>query len=99
MTLEEFIAKTGRKPEADDLDRVNCLRAGQYGHMACGWCAVCDAPAFECLRYHAVPHLHQCFPLMLCGRLLELWYGSIYRHNFERDLEIYNREYQKRVQS
>ncbi len=52
MTAEEFIEKTGFEPEADDLDRVNCTQVGPVGHVSCGWCDVCDAPAFQCLRFH-----------------------------------------------
>ena len=52
MTAAEFKARTGRDPEADDLDRVNCPLVGNPGHVSCGWCLRCDAPAFQCLRYH-----------------------------------------------
>ncbi len=48
MTADEFIKKTGSKPVQDDLERVNCLKAGQMGHWSCGWCQECDTPQFEC---------------------------------------------------
>ena len=52
MTVDEFKEATGREPQADDLDRVNCPQVGQAGHISCGWCLICNAPAFQCLRYH-----------------------------------------------
>jgi hypothetical protein len=48
MNIQEFEQKTGRAPEHDDLDRVNCLKAGQLGHYHCGWCDNHDGPIFEC---------------------------------------------------
>lgn len=57
MTAEEFTQKMGRQPEADDLDRVNCTQIGHVGHLACGWCDFCDAPAFQCLRWHVSPEV------------------------------------------
>ena len=49
MTEQEFEAKTGRKPQMDDVDRVNCESAGLLGHWHCGWCEQCDKPRFDCL--------------------------------------------------
>ena len=48
MTAAAFAAKTGRPPELDDLERVNCAKAGQIMHWQCGWCAEHDSPRFEC---------------------------------------------------
>ena len=48
MNAEEFERKTGRPPECDDLERVNCSEAGTLTHMSCGWCDSCDGPRFEC---------------------------------------------------
>ena len=48
LTEEEFIERTGRAPEDDDLERVNCELAGQAGHWACGWCDAHNGPQFEC---------------------------------------------------
>lgn len=48
MTATEFAAKTGRDPEQDDLERVNCAKAGQILHWQCGWCPEHDNPRFEC---------------------------------------------------
>jgi hypothetical protein len=49
MNRDEFVAKLGREPILDDLDRVNCPYAGEIGHSQCGWCNECDHPKFECL--------------------------------------------------
>lgn len=49
MTVQEFEKRTGRPPEHDDLERVNCDAAGSDGHRMCGWCVKHDAPFFECL--------------------------------------------------
>jgi len=48
ITAQEFENKTGRVPQDDDLDRVNCDKAGTPGHRQCGWCPVHDAPRFMC---------------------------------------------------
>lgn len=46
-TIYEFIEATGREPVDDDMERVNCVDAGQPGHYACGWCKH-DLPRFCC---------------------------------------------------
>lgn len=43
-----FEKLTGRLPEDDDLERVNCLRAGEDGHRQCGSCPTCGLPRFLC---------------------------------------------------
>lgn len=48
MDAQEFEKRAGYAPEQDDLERVNCDKAGQLGHLSCGWCARHDAPMFEC---------------------------------------------------
>ncbi len=48
MDAQKFAAKVGRKPTDDDLERVNCDKAGQVGHLSCGWCQKCDGPCFHC---------------------------------------------------
>ena len=48
MTATEFQAKTGRPPEHDDLDRVNCPQAGRILHQQCGWCPEHDGPRPAC---------------------------------------------------
>ena len=53
ITAEEFEEKTGSPPIQDDLERVNCLRVGTPGHRNCGWCKICDKPAFYGLCTHA----------------------------------------------
>ena len=47
ITSEQFKQATGREPEYDDMERVNCADAGQIGHYACGWCRH-DRPYFTC---------------------------------------------------
>ena len=49
MQAYEFEKATGRKPDQDDLERVNCNQAGEIGHISCGWCHKCDGPCFQCL--------------------------------------------------
>lgn len=46
ITVKAFIAATGRKPVQDDMDRVNCERAGECGHMFCGWNTEKNLPRF-----------------------------------------------------
>ena len=47
MSAVDFMVATGRAPENDDLERVNCPDAGKPGHMSCGWNWSFNAPAFE----------------------------------------------------
>lgn len=47
ITREKFKEATGREPEHDDLDRVNCPHAGAMGHICCGWNLVAGLPQFE----------------------------------------------------
>lgn len=51
IDYDAFFKATGRHPEQDDLDRVNCSKKGA-GHMMCGWCIKCNAPYFECGGMH-----------------------------------------------
>lgn len=37
ITAEEYEEAVGRPPVDDDLDRANCPKAGELGHMMCGW--------------------------------------------------------------
>jgi len=46
-TKEYFLERTGRLPENDDLDRVNCKDAGKLGHNDCGVC-MHNYPMFMC---------------------------------------------------
>lgn len=48
ITAEQFQTATGRTPQDDDLDRVNCEKAGEPGHWYCGWCNLCNKPVFMC---------------------------------------------------
>ncbi len=48
ITPAYFEGATGGPPERDDLDRVNCLEAGNIGHWQCGWCMHHDKPRFMC---------------------------------------------------
>ncbi len=43
-----FEALTGRPPQDDDLDRVNCSEVGQEGHGLCGICEKHDVPRIHC---------------------------------------------------
>lgn len=46
ITAEHFTARVGYPPEKDDLERCNCPKAGQIGHLACGWNEFYDMPVF-----------------------------------------------------
>lgn len=48
MDAKEFEERTGRPPENDDLERVNCAKAGEPGHHFCGWCGDHNRPMYEC---------------------------------------------------
>lgn len=52
MDEKEFEKLVGRKPERDDLERVNCDKVGQPGHSTCGFCTVCNKPKYECMGIH-----------------------------------------------
>lgn len=38
ISREDFIEAVGREPAQDDLDRCNCNKVGEPGHLLCGWC-------------------------------------------------------------
>lgn len=46
MTEQGFFDNLGVMPRNDDLERVNCDKAGCLGHMMCGWNPCKDIPAF-----------------------------------------------------
>lgn len=52
ITKKFFELTTGRSPEHDDLERVNCDKVGEIGHYSCGWCTQCHRPVFECGHEH-----------------------------------------------
>lgn len=47
ITEQQFEQATGRKPVDDDMERVNCDRAGEPGHSNCGWNHTHNCPAYE----------------------------------------------------
>lgn len=47
-TIAEFVEAVGHQPEADDMERANCVDAGQPGHYGCGWCEH-GKPVFLCV--------------------------------------------------
>lgn len=49
ITRKHFRAATGRAPEDDDLERSNCLKAGELGHWCCGWDHELDLPVFQAI--------------------------------------------------
>jgi hypothetical protein len=49
ITVKQFIKHVGRKPVQDDMERVNCYKAGQIMHQSCGWCRGCNKPVFMCM--------------------------------------------------
>ena len=48
MDQEEYKKRFGVEPRQDDLERVNCSRAGQALHQQCGVCEECNKPRFMC---------------------------------------------------
>jgi hypothetical protein len=48
VTPEQFRERFGCDPEHDDLHRVSCEQAGEFGHAMCGICAAHDKPRFLC---------------------------------------------------
>jgi len=47
-TEEQFNVAAGRYPIEDELERVNCAKAGHAGHYLCGWCDKHDKPRLIC---------------------------------------------------
>ncbi len=47
ITRHTFKVATGRKPVDDDLERCNCPKAGEIGHLCCGWDEEANLPNFE----------------------------------------------------
>jgi hypothetical protein len=46
ITAEEFEKHVGHPPMLDDLERVNCEKAGQIHHKCCGWNTSFNKPVF-----------------------------------------------------
>lgn len=46
ITREEFIRCVGVEPRDDDLERCNCKKAGEPGHIFCGWNYKSNKPKF-----------------------------------------------------
>jgi hypothetical protein len=46
ITAEMFRKATGSDPVQDDLERANCLKAGEPGHYHCGWNSSKNLPYF-----------------------------------------------------
>ena len=46
ITAELFYQHVGHEPQDDDLERCNCAKAGQQGHMQCGWNRLLNLPVF-----------------------------------------------------
>jgi hypothetical protein len=60
ITEQQFKDMVGREPENDDLDRCNCVRAGEPGHSSCGICKH-NKPVFECQECF-VNEFNRCYP-------------------------------------
>lgn len=48
FTRQQFEEMVGNPPKDDDLERLNCDRPGEIGHLACGHCSHCNKPRFIC---------------------------------------------------
>lgn len=46
VDADTYTAATGRPPQDDDLDRANCDRAGDFGHITCGWDTTRNIPGY-----------------------------------------------------
>lgn len=46
ITAKMFKEATGYEPVDDDLERVNCKKAGQMAHFSCGWDYERNMPVF-----------------------------------------------------
>ena len=46
ITAEQFEQATGYAPQQDDLERCNCPKQGESGHLMCGWDAQFNKPRF-----------------------------------------------------
>ena len=46
MNEHEFESITGHSPDNDDLERANCNKTGEPGHLFCGVCKTCGMPRF-----------------------------------------------------
>lgn len=60
ITAKLFEERMRRAPQDDDMERVNCEKAGELGHWGCGWCATHDLPQFQCgccVQGHTTSHL------------------------------------------
>tara|TARA_R110002051_G_scaffold297979_2_gene364566 strand:- start:556 stop:912 length:357 start_codon:yes stop_codon:yes gene_type:complete len=40
----DWVMAMGHKPINDDLERCNCGKVGQHGHIDCGWCERSEKP-------------------------------------------------------
>ena len=52
MNAIEFTNITGRAPENDDLERTNCVNAGDESHSMCGTCVEHGQPRFIGGHFH-----------------------------------------------
>lgn len=48
ITKRVFKGAVGRDPVDDELEKCNCPRAGEIGHLTCGWCYDCNLPMSMC---------------------------------------------------
>ena len=46
ITREIFLKHVGTEPIQDDLERCNCLKAGEHMHLDCGWNKQKNKPVF-----------------------------------------------------
>lgn len=55
MTISraKFVERVGREPEDDELERCNCTKAKDFGHVMCGWDDEADQPMFITYPLHA----------------------------------------------
>lgn len=47
ISTYHFYKATGRYPKDDDMERVNCPKAGDPGHAYCGWDHDNEKPVYE----------------------------------------------------
>lgn len=76
MDEKTFARRVGRPPEDDELERTNCVRQGEAGHLLCGVC-VCGMPRFICGYSHTAPN-----GLVLRSKGSIAWFRRAYRKLF-----------------
>lgn len=60
ITAEQFEAAVGHAPDQDDLERCNCPKAGEIGHIHCGWDHKRNLPEFIAVAHRLMEAIPSC---------------------------------------